>query len=107
MKLKLVFLFISISLGLLFTFSCTKSKAEDCTAKAQSLQPAVNTMNNAAIAYASNPSATNCQNYKNAVQAYINEARSLVACPGLSASEKTQYQQSLDTALNNLSKLTC
>jgi hypothetical protein len=107
MNSKLVFLLISISLGFLCSVSCTKSKAEDCTAKAQNIQPAVNTMNNAAIAYSSNPSATNCQNYKNATQAYINEARSLVSCTGLSPSEKTQYQQSLDTAVQNLSTLTC
>ena len=107
MKSKLVSLLVSFSLGLLLVISCTKSNTEDCAAIAQKLQPANNTMNNAAVAYSSNPSATNCQNYKNALQAYVNQARSLVTCSGLNASEKTQYQQSLSTAENNLAALKC
>ena len=90
-----------------FTAASCNGKEEDCSATAANLQELSTSMANAAIAYGANPSAANCNAYKNAVQAYIDEAHDLVDCPGLSPAEESQYQQSLDLAEANLAALIC
>ncbi|MBK8470929.1 MAG: hypothetical protein IPL33_01245 [Sphingobacteriales bacterium] len=90
-----------------FTAASCNGKEEDCSATASNLQGLSTSMADAAIAYGTNPNAANCNAYKNAVQAYIDEAQGLVDCPGLSSTEKAQYQQALDTAEANLAALVC
>lgn len=101
--------FFAMSLCLLalgFAPSC-KDDEEDCAATAAALQDEANAMSNAATTYGLNPTTANCNAYKDAVQAYIDEARDLVDCPGLSNAEQQQYQQSLDAAEANLASLSC
>lgn len=89
-----------------FTPSC-KDDEEDCAQTAANLQDDLTAMQNAALNYGLNPTTETCNAYKDATQAYINEARDLVDCPGLSASEKAQYEQSLQDAEDELALLTC
>jgi len=104
--MKKVFALLLGLSAIVFAPSC-KDDEEDCAATASALQDKSAAMQNAAIAYGTNPSTANCVAYKNAVQSYIDEARDLVDCPGLSAAEKAQYQQSLDAAEANLGTLSC
>lgn len=94
-------------LAVAFVAPSCKDDEEDCAQTASNLQDELTSMQNAAIAYALDNSTANCNAYKSAAQAYINEAQDLIDCPGLSASEKAQYQQSLDDAQDELNNLPC
>lgn len=62
-------------------------------------------LSNAAAAYGQNPTPENCQNYKDAAEAYIKALQDLKNC--VPAAQKSAYQQSLDEAIQNLNDLNC
>lgn len=89
-----------------FSPSC-KDDEEDCAATAAGLSDELTAMQNAALAYGLNPTTATCNAYRDATNAYLDEARDLVNCPGLSATERAQYQQSIDDAEVELAALSC
>lgn len=102
--------FFAMSLCLLvlsFVAPSCKDDEEDCAQTAANLQDELTAMQNAAIAYGLNPSTDNCNAYRAAAQAYIDEAEDLVNCPGLSASQRAQYEASLQDAEDELNALSC
>ncbi|HET8804763.1 MAG TPA: hypothetical protein VFM72_09305 [Aequorivita sp.] len=60
-------LFSALILGLVFTTSCNK----DDDGGGKSCEQRIEDINEAAAEYVDNPSTNNCENYRNAIESYI------------------------------------
>ena len=99
----------SIGILLLFT-SCSSNDGLINTSCGngtwlESVQTELNTWVNAIQTYSADPSPANCQNYKSAAQAYINELNNIKDCvPSISLLD---FEDALEEALVELNALHC
>lgn len=104
--LKVLSFFIVVSfLGL---GSCSKKVTDPdyCnTAWTTQAQTEITAVSNAAIVYATDPSAANCKSYKAAYQSYINKLEPYGKCSLMSAQQKTAFEDALADAKSDLSTL--
>lgn len=66
------------------------------------LQNEANAMANAATAYANNPSTANCNDWVDAIRDYLNALRPYTNCPTLTTQERSNLEQAIQIAEDNL-----
>ena len=75
---------------------------------ALSVENEITELSNAATAYGSDPSAANCDRYKDAYSDYIDALRDVDNCiAGLSAADRKAYNDALDEAEEELENFQC
>jgi len=75
------------------------------TAWATDLQDELTAVSNAGVAYATDPSTSNCNAYKAAYEAYINALEPYGECAELSGQSRTDWQEALQDARDSLTGL--
>lgn len=87
-------------------FSCKKNDPVLCsTAWATELQNEITAISTAATVYAMDPTAANCNAFKEAYQEYIDALRPYGNCPTLTGQDRVAWQQSLDDAEASLDSI--
>lgn len=109
MKTKLFFvLLIAVLVG---NGSCKKDKDSDpdvcATNWVTSTQDELTAVVNAAMAYGTNPTVTNCNAYKTAYQKYLNALKAYENCSALTGMSKAEWQEAISEAQEELNSFTC
>lgn len=65
----------------------------------------ITAFSNAAIAYSNDPTPANCLSYKTAAEGYLNALEKVRLC--VPSASKTEFQQSIDEAKQEINDLTC
>ncbi len=60
------------------------------------VQSELTAISNAATAYSTDPSVANCNNYKNALQNYVNALKPFGDCSLLTGADRTSFQNALE-----------
>ena len=66
----------------------------------------VTNVSNASAAYSMDPSSTNCQNFKNAYNAYIDALETYEAC-AITLNQTVEWNQALDGARTSVNSIVC
>jgi hypothetical protein len=89
--------------------SCKKDENNDpeyCgTAWVNAVQDELTAVTNAAMTYAQNPTTQNCNAYKTAYSGYIDALEPYGKCTLWSAQQKTEWQNAIDNARDELDTL--
>jgi hypothetical protein len=104
MKNQFLFFFLSLVL-LTVTTSCKKDSDDPvgCSAAwAVELTDELQSLQNAAVSYGTNPTTATCNTYKSAVQDYIDALEPYSSCDALTGQNKADFEQALDEARDSL-----
>jgi hypothetical protein len=94
-------------LGSLLFIACKKDDDDPVGCNyAQEVQDELATANAATTTYVNDPTPANCQAYKNAWQAYLDELEDHVECAALSG-QQAEIQASIDAAQASLDAFQC
>ncbi len=109
-KMKSRIYLIGASAGILMAVGCSKDDNpvdNGCgnTAWSERVKNEITSFSNAAIAYSNDPTSANCLNYKSAAEGYLNALEKVRLC--VPTASKTQFQQSIDDAKQEINSLTC
>lgn len=93
----------------IFLFNCGNDDGpetnENCVVNySMDLSTAGSAYSDAALAYTNDPSASNCQAWRDAAQALLDVIDQYDNCNGIN---QTEYQQQLQEAQNNISSISC
>jgi hypothetical protein len=92
--------------GLLVFSSCKKDDDPSGCNYVTETQDELDALTAAATAYGNDPTPANCQAYKVAYQAYLNELEDHVSCAALSG-QQNELQSAIDSAQASLDQLQC
>ncbi len=92
-----------------FAGACSEDDEKDktdCASAAQTLEPVLNNLLDAATAYSSDPTAANCTSYLNAVNTYIEEVEVIIRDCG-TQQDISQWEAAISQYESVASSLSC
>jgi hypothetical protein len=109
MSRKIFFsLFLMIAVFGFWTCDNKENNANPCSvAWATELSNEISAVSTAAQNYAISPTPANCNAYKQAMQAYLDALEPYGNCPGLTGQDRTDWQNALDSAQEDINNLQC
>lgn len=100
-------LFISIVV-VFSTNSCLPGDEAGCSIRwALELGDELALVSSTSIAYEQNKTEANCEAYRSALQAYLDEMRPFGNCQALTGSDRTDFEESMDDAQDSIDELNC
>ena len=103
--IKMLLLSLVLS-GLVCFVSCKKDDDPSGCNYVTETQDELDALSAAATAYGNDPSTANCQAYKNAYQAYLNELEDHIDCATVNG-QHDELQSAIDSAQASLDQLQC
>lgn len=106
--IKQIFLISFLSVVVLGSLGCKKNTAAGCSiAWATELSNEIQAVQDAALAYANNPTQENCLAYKGTLQNYVDRLRTYGNCSNLTGQDRVQWQATLDQAQQDVNDINC